>query len=167
MPKLTEGTYVAVARSFDFGVTDNDNNFIKVGFEIIEGEYKGQFISWFGYFTKETAKRTVESLRYCGWSGDKISEEMPGMGTQKVRIVVGEDEYDGKKRLRVNWVNKIGAPKPLRNRLDTSGLGALNAGLSDIIMTTPTEDGVKFEGKPAYRVGNEPEDVGADADIPF
>lgn len=166
MAKITSGNYVAVAESFDFGVSSNGNDFIKLSFKIIEGEFADQYLTWFGYFSEATHKRTLESLRYCGWSGTTIDEAMAGLGSQKVRIVVEEEEYNGKSRLKVQWVNKVGAPKEAQNRLDGGGLAALNARLSSAISTTPVEEGEKLAGAVATRIGTEATQGGT-TDMPF
>ena len=34
----------------------------------------GNSITYFGFFTDKTMKRTIESLRYIGWEGDDLAE---------------------------------------------------------------------------------------------
>lgn len=93
---------------------------IQVNFEVTEGDFAGQTVRWDGWLTEKTAERTLESLSYCGWTGDDISvfaekgcpESLDG---NIVEIVVElepyqgtEEKYAGKSFPRVQWVNKLG-----------------------------------------------------------
>lgn len=167
MARIEPGSYVAIAKEFDFGETKNGNAFIKVEFEICDGPEEGRNISWFGYFTKATAERTLESLRYCGWSGDKITPEMPGLGSTKCMLSVDEEEYDGKVRTRVQWVNQLyrKGSRPLESRLDDGGLAKLNANLGDhLLKSQPIEGAEKIDGAQAARAGSAQADSD---DLPF
>jgi hypothetical protein len=105
---IEEGTYTAHAVQWDWGFAGTDKKRqIAVQFEILEGPYAGYTITWFGFFTEKTMQRTIESLRYCGWQDDDIIK-MEGMGTLQVQIVVGHEEWEGKPRAKVRWVNRLG-----------------------------------------------------------
>lgn len=92
-----------------FGVTDNQKKYVTVSFEILDGEDAGQKITWWGYFaTEKNAKRTIESLRYCGFKGDDLSTVGDQELDQRVSLTVEHDEYDGKVRAKVAWVNGLG-----------------------------------------------------------
>lgn len=53
-----------------FGETKDGNPQVAVTFAILDGSQQGRRSTWFGYFTEKTTKRTIESLRYCGFKGD-------------------------------------------------------------------------------------------------
>jgi hypothetical protein len=78
-------------------------------FEILEeGPYKGLHLPWFGYFTKASYERTMQSLRYCGWRGDDLMDIENQAMDQIVSITVGHNNYEGKVYPRVDWVNRVG-----------------------------------------------------------
>lgn len=144
---VSVGRHVAVAREFDFGQgeTGKQTPYVRVSFEVVEGDSTGEFISWYGYLSDATADRTLESLRICGWDGDELDEELPGMGKFKVSLVVDADEYEGKIRNRVRWVNRLSTntgPKPEKNRLGLDVLAQINAKLGVKIASLTPEEGV-------------------------
>ena len=105
---ISKGTHPAVATDIQWGTAGQDNKKqIAVTFRILEGEDQGLNITWFGYFTAKTYERTCEALRYCGWRGNQLDD----LGTldQKVQIVVEHEEYEGKNRAKVAWVNAFGS----------------------------------------------------------
>lgn len=103
---ITAGKYVAKAVQAELGHAKTGSEMIAVLFEITEGEYTGQRITWWGYFTEKTAKRTVESLKYTGWRGDW--ESWDGLGTKRVELDVQEEaDGQGGVRMRVQWVNPV------------------------------------------------------------
>jgi hypothetical protein len=92
---------------------------ILVYFEITEGPHAGERYPWFGYFTKETYERTIQSLRYMGWKGDDL--EKLGALSQEVSIAIGHNEWEGKIRARVDWVNRAGGAAMKLNDPMTAG----------------------------------------------
>ncbi len=102
---IQQGTYKARAREWALGMSANGKEQIAVLFELIGGEYAGQLITWFGYFTDAAVDRTLDSLRHCGWSSDSLAE-LDGLDQNEVEIVVEEDTYEGKTRSKVRWVNR-------------------------------------------------------------
>lgn len=95
---------------------------MQVNFQIQdEGEHHGASIRWDGWLTTDKAQeRTIESLQYCGWSGDDITVftkegVLDGCDLNDVEIVVAMEPYEGddeklkgKEFPRVQWVNKLG-----------------------------------------------------------
>jgi hypothetical protein len=109
--RLPAGTFLADPISHAWGTTKNDGDQIAVMFEIVDGEYAGFQITWYGFFTDKTAARTLEALRYCGWGGDDLSRlQQDGFGTSRVSIVIEEErsDKDGQMYPRVRWVNRVG-----------------------------------------------------------
>lgn len=105
------GTYRARATGWVFGASRNGTEQIAVTFSITEGEHQGQTITWYGYLSDEALARTVEGLRYCGWNVENV-DEVDKLSTNEVELVVEEDEYEGKLRSKVRWVNAIRAELP-------------------------------------------------------
>ncbi len=81
-------------------------------FEVVEGDWAGRRLTWFGFFTDNSWARTVESLRYCGFQGDDLETvNRQDLGHQ-VSICVEHQTTDaGKTYARVAWVNESGGVK--------------------------------------------------------
>lgn len=113
---LRAGAYAAVVVPLqtDFGElacqfgksSKKQTPLVTVAFEILRGPDAGQRISWLGYFTDKTEKRTLEALRICGFAGDDIDKFADQRPTNEVEIVVEiERGEDDKERAKVAWVN--------------------------------------------------------------
>lgn len=100
-----QGAFKAYAKEWQLGVSESGKEFVAVLFEVSDGEHAGKRFSWRGFFTEKTTDRTLDSLRYCGWSCDNIAA-LTGMGSAEVDIVVEPEVYEGKTYSRVKWVNK-------------------------------------------------------------
>lgn len=110
---IPEGKYNAHAIQWDFGFAGEKNTRqICVQFEILEGEWAGHCFNWYGFFTDKSKERTIESLRYCGWTNDDIMS-MEGMGTKVVQLDIVHEEQTvgkgaGKVHPKVRFVNRLG-----------------------------------------------------------
>lgn len=112
---IAAGLHRALAQSIQFGHAGADDKpQVAVEFKFVDENDAdcGYSITWFGFFTDKTLKRTIESLRYIGWKGDDLAE-LPtlaetGMLADEVDLVVEHDEYEGATRAKVAWVNKPG-----------------------------------------------------------
>lgn len=106
---LFPGKYLAKLYDVAFDYTKSGKERVNVLFEIADGDQTGQVVRWQGYFTDKTRKRTLESLRYCGWTGDDLSDVLNQDLSELVEIEVSNEEGDnGKTYARVDWVNKPG-----------------------------------------------------------
>jgi hypothetical protein len=117
MSRITPSTYTAVARSWELGLSKNKTEQIAVRFEILDGEFAGHFITWFGYFSDAARDRTMEALRTCGWNGDDILA-LTGMGSCKVSLVIEDEHYQGKTHSKVRWVNRLGGGVKMASTMD-------------------------------------------------
>jgi len=98
---------------------------IAVPFEVTQGEHAGETITWIGIMHDTADKngttgheRVIQSLQYMGWQGDDISELAELTDAQAVEMMPNEvslscapDTYEGKTRLKVQWVNKAGGDR--------------------------------------------------------
>lgn len=105
---LTPGKYRVRAVAHKFGRAGTGTEQIAVDFEVAEGPYAGEHITWYGFFTDATEERTLESLRYCGWQGDDLTD-LSTLGSEECEIDVGEETYEGNRQLKVKWVNRPGS----------------------------------------------------------
>ena len=101
----------AVHGNAALGFTKNGKEQVAVLLRFIGGPNDGQHVTWYGYFTEKTEERTLESLRYMGWTGDDISDLSTVGDSDAPEVdVVLEDEQDedtGETRVRVRWINRI------------------------------------------------------------
>lgn len=117
---LPTGTYKAVATEnpddgsyVRFGETSKGKTEATVMFEVIEGVHTGQRITWRAYFaTEKNAKRTIEGLRQCGFTGDDLAAATSQTLDKPVDIVVAHEEYNGRVSAKVQWVNAPGSGGP-------------------------------------------------------
>jgi len=114
MSSLIPGTYrarVTDPEAIQYGYTRNGHEHVAVPLEVIEGEAAGQSITWFGNFgTDKGIEIAVKALRACGWEGDDIAN-LVGIEKNEVEIVLALNEYEGKSRLQVQWINRPGDGK--------------------------------------------------------
>lgn len=114
---IKAGKYRARATEAALGFTATGKEQVAIAFEILDGEFTGQTITWYGYFSELAAKRTMESLRLCGWKTDDVSN-LDGVTTNEVEIVVAEEEYNGQTVTKVKWINAPSAGIAMKNRMD-------------------------------------------------
>ncbi|MBA3841074.1 MAG: hypothetical protein H0X39_00365 [Actinobacteria bacterium] len=100
------GTHRARAQEWGLGVSSTGKEQLAVMFAFVGGEHDGKHITWFGYFTDGAVDRTLESMRHCGWDSDSLAE-LDALGANEVELVIEDEEYDGKVRSRVKWVNRV------------------------------------------------------------
>lgn len=106
-----------------YAPSSKGNQQIALPFEITQGEFAGETITWIGTFHETAdkngmtgAERIIESLQFMGWRGDELAE-LAGVDDARIRdllpdeveLVCEMDLYDGKNRLKVKWVNRLGA----------------------------------------------------------
>ncbi len=117
---------------------------ILVQFEILDETERptGEKITWFGFLTDDSMKRTMEGLRYCGWKGNDI-RKLDGLGTIPVELDIGKEVYQGKEQTKVNWVNKIGGGGKVTAKapIEGKGLDALAKRLKLAAEKIPVETG--------------------------
>lgn len=105
--KLPDGRYKARALDMQLGLTAANKEQVGVEFEITDPDHAGIRLTWYGYFTDKTAERTLQSLRFCGWKSDDLTDST-GISDNEVELVIEAEEYNGQKRPKIQWVNKLG-----------------------------------------------------------
>jgi hypothetical protein len=104
---LVPGTYAARAIEADLGETSKGDPQVAVLLQVVDEAFAGETITWFGSFTDKAKPFTFAALRTLGWSSDDVSD-LTGVTDNEVKVVLEEDTYDGKTRLRVKWINRLG-----------------------------------------------------------
>lgn len=173
-----QGTFKARAREWALGHSKNGNEQVAVLFEITQGEHAGKSVTWFGSFTDATTERTLDSLRHCGWTGDNFAE-LNGLDANEVEIVVDEDDYEGKRRTKVQWVNRP-SRLAMREQMSAQQASAFAAKMRGRALQhrqkygaqpAPTAAAPRTPSKPRDSMNATPSDWGGptptDDDIPF
>lgn len=159
---IKNGTYRAKARTWALGETSKGTPEAAVEFIFTHPDMEGASITWHGYLSESTFDRTVEGLRHCGWTGDDLAN-MEGLDANEVDLVIENEEYEGKTRPKVRWVNKAGG-LALKERMAPEKAKTFAASMRGRIRAADAAKGVKPAnggGKPA-----EPPPMD-DSDIPF
>lgn len=154
------GKYLAraIPDTVNFGESSNNNEQVAVSFDFLDGngDATGDRMTWFGSLAEGKAQDiTIEALRNAGARLDGSIFDLEGLGSVEVELVVDWNEYNGKRNLRINWVNAAGGQRfTFKTQLDDKGKKALDAKLKAKL-------GAKLGGapKPAPAILSE--------DIPF
>lgn len=134
-----------------FAHTKDNKAQVCIHFEILEGEWQGTRLPWIGYFSQAAAARTIQSLRYAGWKGTDFYAIKPGDLPNQVDVTVEHDEYEGKVRARIAWVNLPGGGGLILQRpMSEQDLRRFSATWRDYVRKHPP-----VEGKPAKRNGED------------
>lgn len=130
--------------------------YVAVNMEIVgEGEQAGRHIAYIGYFTENTTQRTVESLRYMGFKGNELATAITQKLDNEVEIVVEHEEYDGKWRAKVAWVNRVGGGAfKLAEPMNKGALAKFSAQMKGSVQQVPEEGGPRGAG--GQRQGSAP-----------
>lgn len=100
----------AIPGSAQLGYTSKGTEQIVVEFELLDEQWAGRTMTWYGFFSEKTQERTIESLRIAGWSADDLTD-MTGLGMSEVSLAVDHEEYKGKMHASIAFVNKPGGLK--------------------------------------------------------
>lgn len=144
---IAEGTYPAIAKSAELGFTKGNEPQIGVTFVLLDdqGAETPDRIVWFGYFTEKTERRTLESLRHCGWVGNDVTD-LQGLGSQPVELVIEHEVFEGKTQVKVQWVNQPGGGAfKMARPMDDAAKRQFAARMKSLAASVPTSGG----GKPA------------------
>jgi len=161
MPELIPaGNYRARAVDWGLATTKGGKEQVVVTFALEELE--GYRITWYGHFTDKSWKRTVESLRLCGWEGEDL-QDLTGLDGNEVAVVVNHETFEGNTHARVSWVNDPNRGVNIKSPLDGDGARQFAARMRDKVKTVPAHVG-NGGGSAGAGGGGEPVD---DSDIPF
>lgn len=174
MLPMQKAKYRARAVGVKFGNSSNNNTQIAVTVEVVDhDEYTGEETTWVGHFTDKTTERTIESLRHMGWQGDDLSEledadavRCAELLPDAIVVVVEPEIYDGKERLKAQWINKIGGGFAFKEPLVGADLKSFAAQMRAQVKavrpsTRPQSNGARSDAHP-NAPGN-----GEDDGLPF
>ncbi|WP_043588467.1 hypothetical protein [Geminisphaera colitermitum] len=111
-----KGQFPATASNTQFGQSDTGSEFIQITFTTDEHET----ITAWRYLTPAAFEYTVQNLREV-FGIDNDAEKWPSqIDGKRCSIVTEFEQYDGKDRLKVRYINTEGggtkAPKPISNQ---------------------------------------------------
>lgn len=130
----------------------------------------GDRITWYGYLSDAALERTVASLQNLGWNpaehGGRI-DSLNGTGIlagAKAEIVVENEEFDGKVRPKVKWVNAPGGG--LGSGLEAAEADIFAASLRQKILSAAAPKPNGTPG-PSRQAAPAPSGGGIEDDLPF
>jgi len=137
LPEIKARYYAkAVGCYFGRAGSDGDGNVqVFIPFEIIDGEFHGERITYAGTFGEgKSTGFTLDALKNCGWYGDDLSEldELDQAAAERllpsiVELSCDMDTYNDETRLKVKWVNKPGGQRMTKHALGGADLKAFAA----------------------------------------
>ena len=153
MSNLIPGTYKAQPDSVQFGIVEKSGNeYVRLGFVIGFEDGSAESISADLFFTVEkNTARSIESLRYCGWTGTDLAAldmGVDGMGSAVVDLVLDSESYTDPEtnvttdRLRVKWINRPGGV-PVAKPMSGAQRAQFAARLKGALMVDARANGTK------------------------
>lgn len=113
---IQPGRYRAQAVSIEFGISENGTDQAAILFSLLDSN---ETIGAYLYFSEKAAERSIATLRVMGWKGIDISTLTAEDVSAEVDVTIAEDEYQGVKRLKVQWINAPGSgPAMLKHVMD-------------------------------------------------
>lgn len=157
------GTYRAIAVQWEMGETSTGKEQIAIRFKIL-GDEDGRHITYFGFFTEKTAKRTMESMRICGWQNDDFVDVI-GLDSNEVELVIAPEEYNGTWTSKVKWVNRPGGGLKLEKPMDDAAKRAFSARMKSLAVESRVNTPKPAAAKPTtHGLGV---DIKNSGDVPF
>lgn len=138
---LVPGQFAARGVTAALGLTGTEKEQVAVELVAMEEEYAGQRITWYGYFTPDTTERTLDTLRTLGWKGDKIND-LRGIDENMVRMTLDYETYEGKRQLKVKWINPQGG-LALKTPLTVDQAAAFAAKMQSAVLAHNAKTGTK------------------------
>lgn len=104
---MENGIYRARALGALLGETKGKNIQVGVEFEFLDHPVR---MTYFGSFSDAAMPITLKALRTAGWQGDDLADlsSIGGENAPEVSLVVENEEYEGKWRSKIKWVNAAG-----------------------------------------------------------
>lgn len=162
--------YRAKAAQGILGETSGGKPEVAVAFNILTPDATHAQLTWHGYFTEATQDRTIESLRIAGWKGDDLTDFADGFDfpadAPEVDLVVEDEEYEGKTRTKVKWVNRAGGIA-VKTPLVGEKAKAFAASMKGAFRAFDAANGKRTASKPPSADKRPEPPPLSDADIPF
>lgn len=116
----SEGEFLAEASKPQGGwlgrSKEKQTPYIQVNFTVVDDvEESGKEIAWFGYLSDKAIERTIDTLVQCfGFDGDlnSLHAGKSSFDGMRARISCEAEEYEGKRRVKVKWLNPVDYERP-------------------------------------------------------
>ena len=112
---VNAGRYTARVKDYGLATTMAGDPKVTVLFTFKDEEGKQQDMFWDGFLKSPKSKEiTIDALLVCGLKGDDLTGFENGAESGKldlsreVEIVVNHEEFNGKTRAKIAWVNRTG-----------------------------------------------------------
>lgn len=126
---ITAGVYEGEIETYGLMKTKQDKPMVAIDFKIIVDGHE-DFIRWFGSLNAGMAREiTTKTLADLGYKKNTLDDFANGMGLDQSRkyfLTISIDEYNGKRRNKVDWINLV---KSTSNFIDPKDVKALLAGV--------------------------------------
>lgn len=99
------GRYRGKAAEWAWGMSSNKNPQLAIAFDFLD--HPGQRMTRYLSFTDDAFDYSLKALRNCGWQGDNF-EDLTGLDANEVQLVLDWEEYQGKRELRIQFINQSG-----------------------------------------------------------
>lgn len=105
---LEPGDYRAKAVEAVLGRSSKGTEQVAVRFALLD--FPQQSITWYGYFSEKAFEISMRGLRSAGFTGDNLADlsSLREDTSPEVVLVIEHDEYNGKIRPRVQFINSSG-----------------------------------------------------------
>jgi hypothetical protein len=158
---LPEGKYLARAKQWAFTEASTGTPQVYIYFELEDGGSISHFLA----MSPKAFEYSMKALTTLGYSGTDVVNDLEradaGLDKNQVELVVEHEEYEGKVRARVKWINSLGGGfKPLDAGKKASFAQEMRARALAFRQTQPTQTGPKQPDGP-------PPGHPASDDIPF
>lgn len=91
---------------YQLGQAKTGTDQIGMQFRLLDEPWKGWTLPWYGTFSEAAFPMTYEALVACGWRGEFITTLGRDLvDGAEVSLVVEPEEYEGKWRARIKFVN--------------------------------------------------------------
>lgn len=126
----------AVPNSQEWGYASTGTEQVGIRVMILDGQWEGQSVSWYGFLTENAEVRTLEQLEIAGWDKSSVID-LPGLGSTEFELEIEEDTdpETGAPYYRPTWINRIGVA--MKKKMDDNAKRALVARLAALTGARP------------------------------
>jgi hypothetical protein len=111
----TAGRHVAVVKSVEFGKSEKDTPFIQIEFQSEDGS--SAITGWL-YLSDAAFENTVRTLRDAFKFDGNFETLAEQLNVKPCSITNEAEEYEGKDRIKVKWINAPRTSKPIDNQAE-------------------------------------------------
>lgn len=147
----------AIAGSQEWGYASTGTEQVGIRITLIDGDWSGQSVTWYGFLTDNAEARTLEQLEIAGWDKSSVID-LPGLGSTEFELELEEETDDqGNTYMRPTWINRIGVA--MKKKMDDTARRALAARLAALTGARPAPAAQRAQqqrsaSRPAQSSGN-------------